>query len=242
MTTRAETSPLAIARIAGALYVLIIICAGFAEGYVRAGVTVPGDAAATAGNIAASEGLFRAGLASDLVAFLCDAVVAILLYVLLRPVSRTLSLLAASLRLVAHPAIASVNLINHYMAMRFASGADTLGAFEPAQLHALTSLFLDAHHTGYLIAGVFFGVHCAVVGYLLYSSTYFPKVLGVLLVLAALGYLIESFGGFLTTGHEALLIWIVSVPAVVGEVSFALWLVIKGVNVERWRERVVALP
>lgn len=124
--TLSHKTALKYARLAGLLYLVIIVCAGFSEGYVRASLVVSDDAAATARNIMQSEGLFRLGLATDLVAFLCDAVVAILLYWLLKPVSKILSLVAASLRLIAHPAIGSLNLLNHYAALKMSGGAGSL--------------------------------------------------------------------------------------------------------------------
>lgn len=219
-----------LARIAGILYFVIIVCAGFAEGYVRSGLIVPGDATATANNIVASEWLFRVGFVSDLIAFLSDLVVSVLFYILLKPVSKTLSLIAAALRLLAHPAIASINLLNHFMAIQLLSGADYLSVFQADQLHALALFFLNMHHIGYLIAGAFFGLHLFILGYLLYKSDLFPGILGILLVIASGGYLAESFGSFLFPGHEALLGWIVGITAVVGEVSLAFWLVIKGIK------------
>lgn len=223
-------SPKKTARITGVLYLVIIICAGFSEGYVRSSLIVPGDAAATTDNIVNSEWLFRVGFVSDLIAFLSDAAVAILLYVLLRPVSKTLSLLAASFRLIAHPAIASINLLNHFIALSLLNGAGYLKVFEAGQLQAMVLLFLNMHNTGYLIAGAFFGVHCFILGYLLYKSELFPGVLGVLMVIASLGYLMESFGNFLFTGYEDILAWIVGVSAGIGELSLTFWLLIKGVK------------
>jgi hypothetical protein len=225
------------ARVAGVLYLIIIVFAGFSQGYVRSTLIVPGDATATVNNIMASESLFRIGFVSDLIAFLSDLIVAVLLYVLLRPVSKTLSLIAASLRLVAHPAIASINLLNHFMALLLVSGADYVAVFEPDQMHALVLLFLNAHTYGYLIAGVFFGLHCFILGYLLFKSEFFPRLLGVLLVIASAGYLIESFGNFLFPGYEALLASIVGWSAGVAEVLLCLWLLVKGVNVEKWEKR-----
>lgn len=219
-----------LARIAGVLYIIIIVCAGFSEGFVRSGVIVPGDAAATASNIAASEGLFRLGFVSDLIAFLSDLVVSVLLYILLKPVSKTLSLIAASFRLLAHPAIASVNLLNHFIALLLLSGADYLAPFQTDQLHALVLMFLNLHHYGYLIGGAFFGAHLLLLGYLLFKSDLFPGILGFLIAVASFGYLFESFGSFLFPAHEALFTWIVAVTAVIGEVSLALWLLIKGVR------------
>lgn len=216
------------ARIAGVLYLAIIICAGFSEGYVRSGLVIPNDAAATARNIMQSEGLFRIGLASDLVAFLCDAVVAILFYYLFRPVSKVLSLVAASLRLLAHPAIGSLNLLNHYAALKMAGGGGMLSAFEPEQLEAWTLLFMDFHNMGYLIAGAFFGLHCMLLGYLLYKSELFPGFLGILLTIASVGYLTESFGMILLPAYEATYVWMVAVSAGIAEVTLCLWLLIKG--------------
>jgi hypothetical protein len=218
------------ARITGVLYLIIIICAGFSEGFVRSSIIVPGNAAVTADNIVNSEWLFRVGFVSDLVAFLCDAAVSILLYVLLRPVSKTLSLLAASFRLLAHPAIASINLLNHFIGLSLLSSAGYLKVFEAAQLQALVLLFLNMHNIGYLIAGAFFGVHCFILGYLLYKSDLFPGTLGILMIIASIGYLTESFGNFLVPGHENILQWIVGLSAGIGELSLTFWLLIKGVK------------
>jgi hypothetical protein len=225
-----EKSPVFIARTTGFLYLIIFLCAGFSEGYVRSSLIVPGDAASTAGNILANQWLFKIGFASDIVAFLCDLVVAVLLYILLKPVSRTLSLIAATLRIIAHPAIASVNLLNHFSALLLLSGADYLASFNADQLQALVLLSLEMHKYGYLLGGAFFGVHCLFLGYLLYRSELFPGILGFLMVLASFGYLTESFGKFLFPPYEQVFTWIVVIPAVIAELSLCLWLVIKGVR------------
>jgi hypothetical protein len=220
------------ARVAGVLYLVVIVCAGFAEGYVRTGLIVPGDAAVTAENITSSAWLYRVGFASDLVAFLCDVAISVLLYVLLRPVSKTLSLLAAAFRLVAHPAIASVNLLNHFMALLLVGEGASVTGLDAEQVQALATLFIEAHGIGYLIGGAFFGVHLLLLGYLIYRAAYLPQLLGVLLTLAAAGYLVESFGTFLFPRYEAVYVWIVAVPAAIAEVSLALWLVVKGVRTD----------
>lgn len=219
-----------LARLTGLLYVLIFLTAGFSEGFVRATLIVPGDATATAANIAASEGLFRLSIVSDLVAFASDAVVAVLLYVLLKPVSRTLALVAASLRLIAHPAIASLNLLTQFIALQLVTEPPSLSVFETDQLHALALVFLEAHTAGYLIAGVFFGLHLLVLGYLLYRSELFPALLGGLIALAAVGYLTESVTFFLAPNYVPIASTLVVVTAVVGEISLALYLLVKGVR------------
>ena len=205
---------------------------------MRSSIIVPGDATTTANNIMASEFLFRVGFVSDLIAFLCDLAVSVLFYVLLKPVNKTLSLIAASLRLLAHPAIASVNLLNHFAALLLLSGADYLTVFNPDQLHALVMLFLNMHHYGYLIAGAFFGFHCLLLGYLLFKSDLFPGILGIFMVVASCGYLIESFGNFLFPGYEKLFAMIVVVPAVIAELSLCLWLLVKGVKLQSQEEPV----
>ena len=222
-----------IARVTGLLYVLIFVTAGFSEGFVRATLLVPGDATATAANILASEGLFRLGVVSDLIAFSADAVVAVLLYVLLRPVSRTLALVAAALRLVAHPAIASINMLTQFMALQLLTGPEYSAVFSPEQLNALALLLLTAHGYGYLIGGIFFGFHLLVLGYLLYQSELFPAILGGLVVLAGVGYLTETLVFFLVPTYEPVASRVVLVTAVVGELTLALYLVVKGIRTER---------
>lgn len=208
----------------------MIVCAGFAEGVVRTGLIVSGDPAATASGILASQTLFRAGFAADIIAFVFDAAISVLLYLLLRPVGRRVAMLAAAFRLIAHPAIGSLNMLNHIGALMLLTGGDSLAAFNPDQLQALAYLLLEAHGVGYLIAGAFFGVHCLLLGFLLYRSGFLPRLLGTLMALAGLGYLIETFGNFMLPGNEAVFAMIVAIPAAIGEISLALWLLIKGVD------------
>ena len=223
-------TPIGIARLTGALYLIIIICAGFSEGFVRESLIIPGDAATTAANILASEDLYRLGFVSDLIAFICDLVVSVLLYVLLKPVNKTLALTVAALRLLAHPAIASINLLNHFMVLPLLGGADYLNVFDVGQLQAMALLLLDAHRIGYLIAGAFFGLHCFLLGFLLYRSDLFPRIFGILMTIAGIGYLLESFGNFLFPEYESILTWVVAIPAVLGEVTLCLWMLVKGVK------------
>jgi hypothetical protein len=198
---------------------------------------VPGDAAATAGNIKASESLFRWGLLGESILFLSEIVLTVMLYLLLKPVSKTLSLIAAFARL-AMTVMQGANLVFKFAALLVLSGAGYLTAFEPDQLHALALLLFDAHNYGALVWGTFFGLHCFVLGYLIFKSGYFPRVLGVLMVFAALAYLADSFGNFLSPGYEERFAWIVTVTGFVGELPFFLWLLIRGLNVQKWQERV----
>ena len=225
-----------LARSAGLLYLLIAICSGFSFFYMRSAIIVPGDAAATVTHLLASERLFRLGIVSDAVVFLSEIMLTALLYILLRPVSKTLSAAAAFARL-AMVVMQGMNLLNYFFALLLVSGAGYLAVFEAEQLHALALLFLNAYEYVALIWGAFFGLTNLLLGYLVYKSGYLPRVIGGLLVLAGFGYLIDSFGNFLLPQYDALYASIVLWPALVGELSLTFWLLIKGVNVEQWHKR-----
>jgi len=237
MTTRtAETSPLVYARITGFLVILLVFLGPFSQLYVPSTLIVPGDATATADNIRASGWVLRLGIVSDSLIFLIEIVVPVLLYVLLRPVSRALSLVAAFARL-AMAIIQGINLLPYFTVLLLLSGAGYLAVFGPAQLDALALLSLNAHQYVVYIWEIFFGLHLLVLGYLLFKSGYFPRILGVLLVLPALGYLIHGYGSILYPNYDDTFDVVVGVGAVIGELPFFLWLLIKGVNVQRYNER-----
>jgi hypothetical protein len=203
--------------------------------YVPSTLIAPGDAARTASNIAASEGLFRIGMASDSIVFLIEIIVTVLLYVLLKPVNKTLSLAAAFSRL-AMTVIQGINLLNHFIVLLLISGTGYLTVFAQDQLQALVMLFLNAHESVVLIWGLFFALHLLVSGYLVYKSGYLPKFLGILLLLVALCYLIQDFGTMLFPQYKALFTSIGALAFL--EIAFPVWLLIKGVNTEQWAKRV----
>ncbi|MEM9676368.1 MAG: DUF4386 domain-containing protein [Bacteroidota bacterium] len=215
-------------RLTGFLYLLIIICAGFSQGYIRGSTVVLEDALATANNILQNEALFRLGLSLDLVAFITDTIVSVLLYQMFKPFGKTLAMVSAALRLIAHPAIGSLNLLNHYLAYHILGDAEFLAVFNEAQRQSLSLLFMDAHQYGYLIAGGFFGLHCLLLGILIYKSNTIPNILGGLLIGSAVGYLIETFGNFSLPGYEEYTALIVGITAAIGEVSFTFYLLIRG--------------
>lgn len=215
-------------RLTGLLYLIVIICAGLSQGYVRGTLVIPGDAAVTAQNILENSGLFRLGLSLDLVAFITDAVISVLLYQIFKTQGKTLALVSSSLRLIAHPAIGSLNLLNHYMAYHVLNGADFMSAFDPSQVEAISMLFMEAHGYGYLIAGGFFGLHMLLLGIQIIKSNTIPSIFGWFLIGSAAGYLLETFGNFMVPGYEATTALIVGTTAALGEVSFTFYLLIKG--------------
>jgi hypothetical protein len=217
------------ARVTGILYLIIFFANIFVFFFVTPSVSVPGDATATANNILASESLYRAGMVSYLIVFLSDIGVAILLYKLLKPVNETGAQIFLATRLI-QTAVHAVNLLNFFFPLLLLSGGDYLTVFAPAQLHSAVLFFLDAHHYGVLISEAFFGVSTLLLGWLVYKSDLFPGILGILLAFAALGYFLDSFGIFLMPQHEALFAEIMQAPAIIGEMSFTLYLLVKGVR------------
>lgn len=240
MTSRSvNISPLTNARIIGSLYFLIIVLGIVSEVVVRGSLIVPGDATATASNILASKALFRFGFFADSIVFLSDAAVAVLLYVLLRPVDKTVALTAAGFRLT-QTAVLAVNLLNQHAALLVLTGAD-YAPFDALQRHALAYFMLDLHGHGYDLGLLFFGVHCLLLGYLIAKSTFLPKPLGWLLIAAGPAYLIGGYVHFLL---PAFLVSIqpIYIVAVVAEVGLCGWLLLRGVDVKRWEAANAALP
>ena len=223
------------ARITAILTLLIVVLAPFSMLYIPTTLVVPDDAAMTANNIMASQGLFRAGMVSDSIVFLIEIVLTVLLYVLVKPVDKTLSLAAAFSRL-AMTVIQGINLLNHFIVLLLLSGASYLTVFAPDQLQALVLLFLNAHESVVLVWGLFFGLHLLIFSYLVYKSVYLPKFLGIILLVVALCYFIQDFGTMLFPQYKALFTSIGSLAFL--EIVFPLWLLVKGVNIEQWQKRV----
>ena len=214
------------AIVAGFGLLIMSVFAIFAEFFVRQSLIVLGDAATTANNIMANELLFRSGICSFIIVIILDVVVAWALYVLLKPVNKSLSLLTAWFRLV-YATIFGIALLNLVIVLHLLSGADYLTVFETDQLPAQVTLFLNAFSYGWQIGYVFFGLHLFVLGYLVFKSGYIPRILGVLLIIAGLGYLIDSFGIFLLPNYEAT----ISLVTFIGELLLMLWLLLKGAKI-----------
>jgi hypothetical protein len=240
MTDRTvETSPQLYARIGGVLYLIIIVVGIFDEAFVRNRIIVSGDATATAANIRSLESLWRFGIAAEFFLLICAVALTLIFFVLLRPVSRDLALLAVFFNLVSVAVEAAVQL--YLLGALFPLGkAEYLRAFEPEQLYALASLSVKSHSYGFGVALIFFGCVCLILGYLIFRSGFLPKALGVLMQIAGLSYLTDSFVLILAPTFANRIFPAVLVPAFVGEASLCLWLLVKGVNAEKWEEKASA--
>jgi len=229
-TTIGEPSPLVRARVAGALYLVANLFAPFTLLYLPSRFIVRGDAAATANNIVASTSLFRFGIVGNLFTFTANIFLALALYQLLKIVNRNIASLMLILFLVGVP-IAMLNELPQLAVLQLLSGADYLNVYTLGQLQAAAYLLLRLHDQGLLIAHIFFGLWLLPMGYLVFKSGFIPRIVGVLLVIAGLGYVVQSFAAFL--GYNVNIILFTGL----GEVVFLLWLLIRGVNVEQWKKR-----
>jgi hypothetical protein len=226
------------ARVVAFLFLCLIPIQTFGASYVPSRLVVPGDVAATARNIMASETLFRLGIVSALLIFIADIAYVLMLYQLLKPVNRNIAMLMVMLNLLAVP-IALLNELNQFAVILLLHGTGSLRAFTPDQLHALVSLFQNLHDIGITIGGIFWGLWLVPYGLLVFKSGFFPRVMGVLLIIECFGFLIQSFVGFLVPGLQASLTLL---PAITGwaELFVVLWLLIRGVNVEQWKKLALA--
>ncbi|WP_349740509.1 DUF4386 domain-containing protein [Roseateles cavernae] len=234
MTPSLERSPQLCLRITGLLYLAIIALGLFGEAVVRGSLVVAGDAAATAARIAAEPLLWRAGIAGDLLMHVLDLPVILALYYLLRPVSRRLALLATWFNLV-QTAVLAANKLNLLLPILLLEGSGQ--AFSAAQLQALTRLAINLHAYGFGIGLIFFGIACLLRGWLIARSGFLPRPLGLLLLLAGLSYLLNSFALLLAPKLAAALFPAILLPAFIGELALALWLIVKGVDLPQWARR-----
>jgi hypothetical protein len=227
-----ETSPQLYARIGGALYLIIIVIGLFGEMFVRDKLIVSGYAAATAANIMSHESLWRFHVAAELFLLICAVALLWILFVLLRPVNRDLALLAVFINLVSIGIEAATTM--YLLEALFPLGnAAYLKAFTPEPS-------LKSHGYGFGVSLLFFGCFCVIVGYLIFRSGYLPKTIGVLMQIAGVCYLTNSFALILSPALANRLFPAILVPAFVGEASLCLWLLVKGVKVERWAKVSVA--
>ncbi len=207
----------------------------FAELFVRGTMIVSGDPAATARNILAGEQLWRLGFAADMIGSAAYLVVTLVLYVLLRPVDKGISLLAAFFSLVGI-AIGGIAALGHLVPLFILNGAPYMGVFATPALQAMALFALKLHAQGYLVALVFFGFYEVVLGYLIFRSTFFPKALGLLVGIAGIAFLINSFAFFLYPAIGRAINGPMLALDGAGEISLMLWLLVFGVNAEKWRQ------
>ncbi|HET6596162.1 MAG TPA: DUF4386 domain-containing protein [Anaerolineales bacterium] len=227
MTTRTVfTSPLVTARLAGFFYLLQVLV------FISYSLILPEDPSATISVLRSSESLFRLGIVGILVGQIVGIVYVLLLYKLLKPVNNSVATLMLVFALMVPP-LTMLNELTHLSVLQFLGGAEYLNVFTTGQLEALASVFIRLHDGGTNIAFIFAGLWLLPLGYLVFQSRFLPRILGVLLVLAGLGYFAYAFGSLLSADYNLDLVLLTGLA----EVLFLLWLLIKGVNTERWQAR-----
>ncbi|CAF3640392.1 unnamed protein product [Rotaria socialis] len=218
------------ALVAGFSILIMAILAGFAYGFVLNGLIVPDNTTLTANNIKSSIMLFRVGIFSFLLVLIFDVLAAWSLHVFLKLLNENLSLLTAWFRLV-YSAILGIALLNLAFVVLLLNGSNYLSVFETNQLNALVTFFLKGFNNIWSMGLVVFGCHLFVLGYLVFKSGYIPKLFGILLIIASLCYITSNFANLLLSNYEkykATVELFISLPMIIGELGFGLWLLFKG--------------
>ena len=230
----ADMSPRYKARMAGVCQLMEAVTAASGQVIIPGKLVVAGNAAATAANILGHERLFWLGFVLSLVGVAFHIAWALLMYELLNPVNRSLSRLAAFVILVGC-AIQAVTSLLYLAPLIILQGGSSLRAFTPEQLQALALVFLRLNEYAFQIYLVFFGAWCLLIGYLIFRSTFLPRVLGTLLAISGLGWVIYLYPPLAHRVYP-----FIAAASALGEIPLELWLIVMGVNAQRWKEQATA--
>jgi len=237
--TATDRSLKRMSRGAGELYAAIFLLAplGFLIGKMP--VTDPGDAASTTAALLENETLFRFGMLAEAGVVVIELILAALLYSLFRPVSRSLALGAALTR-AAEATIQAVNLILSFAALSAATGAGAYADMSGATRETVVAASMDAYESGVLIWGIPFALHVLFLGLLVVRSGLVPRWIGWLLIAASAGYFLDSLAPMVLPGASGVAEVLVMALAIPAELSFVVWMIVKGVRADRWRELAAA--
>lgn len=219
------------ARVAGLLYVLMVLPAPFSLIYIPAKLFVKGNPTATANNVLAHETLFHAGIFGELFNGVAFIFLVMALYGLLGRVSKMQASLMVSLVLIS-VAIGFVNVVNNIAALTLFRGADFLAAFDQTQRDALGMLFLRLHSQTNYVNEIFWGLWLLPFGILVMRSVFIPRILGILLIVNGFAYVVASLTSLFFPSY-ANVVSLAILPALLGELWIMLWLLIKGVKLQR---------
>jgi hypothetical protein len=230
------SSPKRLARIAGVLYLVVGIFGGFAQAFLYPKIYAAGDAAKTAGNLVANTGLVRIGVVADLIQATVWVFLALTLYRLLHHVNKNAGRAMVVLAAIG-AGITMLNAVFEVEGLRVATGAVNLSAFGAAGSNAVALLLVDAQHYGLLIASIFFGLWLVPLGYLAYKSGWFPKALGVVLIVGGACYLVDVLAAFLVPDVGKAIHGYVTIPSAIAEISTLGYLLVFGVRIPKAGER-----
>jgi hypothetical protein len=225
------------ARIAGVLFLISLVAGGLGEAYIPSKIIVSGDAAATVANIRNFGMLYRLGFATFLVESLCDITIVLLMYALLKPVNKEVSLLAGFIGLIGTAVFAVAELF--YIAPVLILGGSTtyLNTFSTEQLNSLVLLSLKFYSYGGMITTAYYGMGWLLRAWLIFRSGYLPKFVGVLMAIGGLGFVVRNFLLILAPAYASDVLLMLMFP---GGLILAIWLLVKGVDVTKWKAKVNA--
>lgn len=219
-----------VALVAGLSSILLAAAAGVAEFYARQQLIVPDDAMETARRVIAGQASFRIGIFGFAVALICDLLISWALYVFLKPANKQLSLLTAWFRLI-YTAIFAISVMELINGNQVLTDGNLSAVMEPNQLNALALHHFQAFDNGWTIGFLFFGIHLLLLGYLAVKSGFMPKIIGVLLLIAGTAYFGSNLAKLVMPNYdayEAVFTAVVAIPSIIGELSLAIWLLVKG--------------
>lgn len=233
-TSRNLAFPVALARLGGAFYLVIIAAGIFGEAFVRGTLLVPDDMVATAQRIQESMFLWRLSLVTEWVLVLCATALAYVFYTLLKKANRELAIAALTFNVVAI-AIEAANRFNLFSVLILLNNPAYITALGEKQVYANIELALQGYSYGFGASLAVFGVECLMIGYLVYRSQFLPRFIGVMMGIAGICYLTNTFIMLISPSLSSLIFPAILIPCFVAELSFALWLLIRGVDIDQWR-------
>lgn len=236
---RDKTAIAAYARFAGLFFFISIVAGGFGEGYAPSLLIDFGDAAKTVANLQAHDMLFRLSFAAYLVEGLCDIALAVIFYVLLKPVSRGLALLAAMFGVASAILYGACELFYFALPHVLLAGGPALNGFTPGQVDALVLISFKLFNYGAGLFLIFYGTGWILRGWLMIRSGYIPKILGILMIVGGLGFVVRTLSTVLAPAWSSPVMLMLLLP---GGVLLGLWLLIRGVDPAEWHARLVAGP
>jgi hypothetical protein len=221
------------ARIAGALYLVVVLCGLFSLMYVPSKISNWNNPEMMISNIVSNEMLFRLGIFVGIIGYIFFLLLPLALYKLLVDVNKTYAALMVALSVVSVP-ISLVNMLNKFDVLTLLSKSNYLNGVDVTQLHTQVLLHLDYYNSGNQLASIFWGLWLFPFGYLVFKSGFLPKVIGALLMFGCFGYVINFTGNFLFTAYDQTMISkVITVPGSLGEIGICLWLLIVGVREPR---------
>lgn len=221
------------ARLAGLIYLVVVITGIFSLLYVPSTLINWKDPAQTVQNISSSQQLFRLSIASSMLCYIAFLLLPLVLYKILHTVNESCAKLMVILAIVSVP-MSFMNLQHKFGILNLVEGADYLSAFSAQEIQAQIMLLLDNYNAGLRVTQVFWGLWLLPFGHLVYKSGVLPKILGILLMLGCAGYLISAFGATVFINyHQYSLSKFITLPATLGEIGICLWLLIFGIKIKK---------